>query len=93
LRLETNKTPCEIWQGKKPTVKYFRTFGSKCYVLLDKENLGKFDPKSDEGVFLGYSTNSHAYRVFNKRTETVMKSINVIINDEEVETPSKGEEN
>jgi hypothetical protein len=39
--------------------------------------LGKFDSKSDEGIFLGYSTNSRAYRVFNKRTETVMESINV----------------
>jgi hypothetical protein len=23
LRPETNKTPYEIWRGKKPTVKYF----------------------------------------------------------------------
>jgi hypothetical protein len=93
LRLETNKTPYEIWWGKKPTVKYFRTFGNKCYILRDRENLGKFDPKSDEGIFLGYSTNNCAYRVFNKRTETVMESINVIIDDEEIEAPSKGEEN
>jgi hypothetical protein len=93
LRPETNKTPYEIWRGKKPTIKYFRIFGSKCYILRDRENLGKFDPKSDEGIFLGYSTNRRAYRVFNKRTETVMESINVIIDDEEVEAPSKGEEN
>jgi hypothetical protein len=53
LRPETSKTPYEIWRGKKPTVKYFRTFGSKCYILRDRENLGKFDPKSDEGIFLG----------------------------------------
>jgi hypothetical protein len=93
LRPETNKIPYEIWQGKKPTVKYFRTFGSKCYILRDRENLGKFDPKSDEGIFLGYSTNSHAYRFFNKRTKTLMESINVVIDDEEVEAPSSGEEN
>jgi hypothetical protein len=43
----------EIWRGKKPTVKYFRVFGSKCYILRDRENLRKFDPKSDEGIFLG----------------------------------------
>jgi hypothetical protein len=92
LRPETNKTPYEIWRGKKPTIKYFRIFGSKCYILRDRENLGKFDPKSDEGIFLGYSTNSRAYRVFNKRTETVMESINVVIDDEEVERPSCGEE-
>jgi hypothetical protein len=42
---------------------------------------------------LGYSTNSRAYKVFNKRTETIMESINVIIDDEEVEAPSEGEEN
>jgi hypothetical protein len=92
LSLETNKTPNKIWWGKKPIVKYFKTFGSKCYILRDRENLGKFDPKSDEGIFLGYSTNSHAYRVFNKRTETVMEPINVIIDDEEIEASSKREE-
>ena len=56
-------------------------FGSKCYILNDRENLGKFDAKSDEGIFLGYSTTSRAYRVFNKRTKTVMESINVKIDD------------
>jgi transposase InsO family protein len=93
LRPETNKTPYEIWRGKKPKVKYFKTFGSKCYILCDRENLGKFDSKSDEGIFLGYSINSRAYRVFNKRTETVMESINVVIDDEEIERPSNREEN
>jgi hypothetical protein len=93
LRPETNKTPYEFWRGKKPTVKYFRTFGSKCYILHDRENLGKFDTKSDEGIFLGYATNSRAYRVFNKRTETVMESINVVIDDEEIQRPISREEN
>jgi hypothetical protein len=50
LRPETNKTPYEIRRGKKPIVKYFKTFGSKCYILRDRENLGKFDTKSDEGI-------------------------------------------
>ena len=39
------------------------------------------DPKSDEGIFLGYSTNSRAFRVFNSRTNSVMESINVVIDD------------
>ena len=56
-------------------------FGSKCYILNDRENLGKFDAKSDEGIFLGYSTTSQVYRVFNKRTKIVMESINVKIDD------------
>ena len=62
-------------------MKYFRVFESKCYILNDRENLGKFDVKSDESIFLGYSTNSQAYRVFNKRTKTIMESINVEVDD------------
>jgi hypothetical protein len=92
LRPETNKTPYEIWGGKKATVKHFWIFGSKYYILREKENLGKFYPRSDEGILLGYSTNNRAYRVFNKRTETVMELINVVIDDEEVGASSKGEE-
>ena len=74
-------------------MKYFRVFGSKCYILSDRENLGKFDAKSDEGIFLGYFTNSRAYRVFNKRTKTVMESINVEVDDSitKVETVDDGE--
>ncbi|MCI61570.1 gag-pol polyprotein, partial [Trifolium medium] len=39
------------------------------------------NPKSVEGIFLGYSTNSRAYRVFNSRKKVIMKSINVVIDD------------
>ena len=63
-------------------VKYFRIFGSDCYILRDRENLEKFDAKSDKRYFLGYSSTSRAYKVYNLRTKTVMKSSNVVINDE-----------
>ena len=52
------KTTYEIWKGKKPNISYF-------ILNNDKDNLGKFDAKSDVGIFLGYSTTSKAYRVFN----------------------------
>ena len=48
------------------------------FILNTKDNLGKFDAKSDVGIFLGYSTSSKAFRVFNKRTMVVEKSIHVI---------------
>ena len=53
FRTITKKTSNEIWNEKKPKVKYFWVFGSKCFILNDRENLGKFDAKSDEGIFLG----------------------------------------
>ena len=73
FRPGTKKSPYELWKGRKPNVKYFRIFGSTCFILKDRENVGKFDSQSDEGIFLGYSSTSKAYRVYNKRTMKVMK--------------------
>ncbi|KAH9780838.1 hypothetical protein KPL71_008242 [Citrus sinensis] len=44
-------------------------------------NLGKFDPKSDVGIFLGYSNSSKAYRVYNKRTLVVEESMHVTFDE------------
>jgi hypothetical protein len=49
--------------------------------LNDRDNLGKFDAKSDEDIFLGYSSNSKAYRVFNKRTMVVDESMHVVFDE------------
>ena len=37
------KTPYGLWKGRKPNVKYFRIFGSTCFILKDKESVAKFD--------------------------------------------------
>ena len=68
-------------KGRKPNVKYFRTFGSACFILKDRENMGKFDSRSDERIFLGYSSTSKAYRVYNKKIKKVMETINVVIDE------------
>ena len=44
-----------------------------------KDNLGKFDAKSDEDIFLGYSLNSKTFRIYNKRTMTIEESINTLL--------------
>jgi len=46
-----------------------------------KDNLGKFDSKSDEGIFLGYSLHGHAYRTFNKRTMLVEESMHITFDE------------
>nr|GFC15367.1 Gag-Pol polyprotein [Tanacetum cinerariifolium] len=43
----------------------------------DGENLDKMKEKGNECIFVGYSTQSRAYRVFNKRTRVIMESIHV----------------
>ena len=42
-----------------------------------KDNLDKFDANSDERIFLGYSSRSKAYRIYNKRTLTIEESMHV----------------
>src|ERR1044072_7966291 len=81
IRSGTNFTLFEIWKGRKPTVKYFHVFGSKCYILADREKIRKMDPKSEEGIFLGYSATSRAYRVYKIRSKVMMESINVVVDD------------
>jgi len=43
-----------------------------------KKSLEKFDPRSDEAIFLGYSSHSEAYKVFNKRILCVEESVHVL---------------
>lgn len=57
--------------------------------MKDKEELGKFDTKSDIGILLGYSLNSKAYKVYNLRTSTIMVSINIVMDDSCVEVVHK----
>ena len=78
IRSILEKTPFEIYFGKKPNISYFKAFGCKCFIHNNgKDNLGKFDAKSDEGIFLGYSNVSKAFRVYNTRTRLVEESIHV----------------
>ncbi|KAJ9552915.1 hypothetical protein OSB04_016960 [Centaurea solstitialis] len=69
------KTPYHIINHRIPNVKNFQVFGCRCYILKNRDNLGKFDKKADEGYFLGYSLTSKTFRVYNKRTKMVMETV------------------
>ena len=72
------KTHYELWKGRKPNISHLRPFGCTSFIHNNgKDNLGKFDAKSDEGILVGYSLNGKAYRVFNKRTLVVEESTHV----------------
>nr|GFA68091.1 hypothetical protein [Tanacetum cinerariifolium] len=75
------KTPYHIINDRKPSVKFFHIFGSVCYIVRDGENLDKMKEKGEECIFVGYSNQSRAYRVFNKRTRVIMESIHVNFNE------------
>ena len=74
------KTPYEIMNIKKPTLKYFHVFGARCFVLKDgDDHLGKFEAKAFEAIFVGYSRRS--YRVYIIDKHQVKESVNVTFDD------------
>lgn len=76
----TNLTPYELWFGYAPGAKYFKMFGRKCYILKDNRN-GKLDAKGEEGIILGYSTRSKAYKCLNTNTNKIVESANVKVDE------------
>nr|GFA55793.1 hypothetical protein [Tanacetum cinerariifolium] len=63
-----DKTPYELINKRKLNIKFFRVFGCRCYLLKDYEDVGKLKAKGDIGVFVGYSKEFAAFRIYNKRT-------------------------
>nr|GEU94709.1 hypothetical protein [Tanacetum cinerariifolium] len=62
---------------EKPNIKFFRVSGCRCYLLNDYEDVGKLKEKGDIKVFVGYSKESAAFKIYNKRTRKIHKSVNV----------------
>ncbi|XP_023758377.1 uncharacterized protein LOC111906832 [Lactuca sativa] len=76
-RLEV--TSYEEMNKRKPNVKFFHIFGCRYYIKNNKDQLGKFAPKADEGIFLGYCLHAAAYRVMNKRTRVIEESSDITL--------------
>ncbi|GJW32593.1 putative ribonuclease H-like domain-containing protein [Tanacetum coccineum] len=72
-----NKTPYELFRGFKPAIGFMKPFGCHVTILNTLDKLGKFNGKSDEGFFVGYSLSSKAYRVYNTRTRKVQENLHV----------------
>nr|GEV09095.1 hypothetical protein [Tanacetum cinerariifolium] len=93
-----DKTPYELMNKRKPNIKFFCVFGCRYYLLNDYEDVEKLKEKGDIGVFFGYSKETDAFRIYNKRTRKIYESVNEssssFLNDdvqqssEEVRVPS-----
>ncbi|GJT27677.1 putative ribonuclease H-like domain-containing protein [Tanacetum coccineum] len=63
--------------GRTPALIFMRPFGCHVYILNTLDHLGKFDRKSDDGFFVGYSMTSKAFRVYNIRTRRVEENLHI----------------
>nr|GFA66751.1 retrovirus-related Pol polyprotein from transposon TNT 1-94 [Tanacetum cinerariifolium] len=72
-----NKTPYELINGRKPDISFLYVFSALCYPKNDHEDIRKLGAKGDIGFFIGYSADSCAYRIYNRRTKKIMETMNV----------------
>jgi hypothetical protein len=82
IRPHSDKNPYELWFGRPASITHFKVFGSKCYIRNNDENIGKYDDSADEGIFLGYATNSKGYRCYNKRLHKLIDCIDIKVDEE-----------
>ena len=57
-----DKTPYELWRGKKTSLKYLRMWGCFAKVLFPEHKRKKLDPKTVDCIFLGYIETTTAMR-------------------------------
>nr|GFB48631.1 hypothetical protein [Tanacetum cinerariifolium] len=81
MMLIFSRAPLFLWAeaiaAAKPVISFLHVFGALCYPKNDREDIGKLCAKGDIGFFIGYSANSCAYRVFNRRIKKIMETMNV----------------
>lgn len=70
--------PYKLWKGKTLTVTYFQIFGSEAFVLNKNPQKGKLDSRSEEGIFMGYSNESKAYRVWLPKSRKLSRDVKFI---------------
>ena len=79
IRYVLKKIFFELCKGKKPNISYFKIFDFRCFILINgKDKLDKFYAKSDEDVFLDYSSSNKIHKLFNKRILVVEEFIHII---------------
>nr|GEW79476.1 putative RNA-directed DNA polymerase [Tanacetum cinerariifolium] len=76
-----NKTPYELINGKKPNISFLHVSEALCYPKNYREYIGKLGEKGDIGLFIYYSADSCAYRVYNQRTKKIMETMNVTFDE------------
>ena len=69
--------PEEAWSGKKVTISHFHVFGCIAFTHVPEKLRKNLDDRSEKYIFIGYSDQSKAYRLFNPITKKFVVSQDV----------------
>ena len=76
-----DKTPHEVWTGKKPSLSHLRVFGCDSYVHVPKEKRTKLDNKYERCIFIGYKDGLKGYKLWNLETRKVVYNRDVVFRE------------
>ena len=75
------KTPEEAWSGRRPSIRHLRVFGCIAYAHVPDQIRKKLDDKGERCIFIGYCSNSKAYKLYNLETKKVIISRDVTFDE------------
>lgn len=76
-----DKTPHDVWIGKKPSRAHLWVFGCDQDVYVPKENINKLDRKSKMFIFIGYKDGLQGYKLWNSEAKKVVYTQDVIFKE------------
>eukprot|EP00253_Pinus_taeda_P021064 PITA_21064 len=76
-----DKTPQEVWTGKKPSLSHMRVFGCDAYVHVPNEKRTKMDSKYEKCIFIAYKDGLKGYKLWNPITRKVVYNQDVVFRE------------
>lgn len=76
------KTPFGAWHDTKPYVSNLKFCGYLCFTHIPDAKREKLDEKAEYGVFMGYSTITKGYRIFQPLTGKFIISRDVTFDED-----------
>jgi len=76
-----DKTPQEVWIGKKPSLSRLSIFRCDAYVHVPKEKRTKLDSKSERCIFIGYNDGLKGYNIWSREIRNFVYSRGVVFRE------------
>ncbi|UYV80016.1 hypothetical protein LAZ67_18001431, partial [Cordylochernes scorpioides] len=82
-RHNEEKTPFELWFGKRPALQHLRAIGCETFVHVPKQRRNsKLQPRATKGILVGYSLQGRGWRIWIPEKRQVVESRNCVFNKE-----------
>jgi len=80
-RANAGETPEKMYLGMTPDVSNLKIFGCLAYVHVPKEQRNKLDSKTLACLFLGFDSESKAFRLYDQNRKKVLISCDVVFDE------------